>query len=459
MPQQRISLSAWVYVAIAALALVDAFVHVPSLIPVTAALIIALIALEFRAVPIAQKIAGGGLILIGVLGATWGVTGSNNGVDILIDGIARSRIFLLLFFAVAWLQFPVTQSPALQATRATIVSQPQGRRYMCMAFGVHFIGSVLNLAGLSLLASMVEGQKDPLLRRRLAMALINGFGAASSWSPFFIGMIVVLVAIPSLTWRDIGPLGMILTLAIISTGWAYDRLVLRRSHPAETTPGPVALSCTDFWRAAGILISLIVLALSIVEVSGVSIPVTLGLMGPPFALVWYSMIGQRGARFPFRARRLTFDVLSGLPSLRNEVLVFVAANIFGVGITSIIPAGDLGQVVSTVLPWADARIAAIIALILAASAIGLHPVIVVISLSAVLPPQALGLEDWVVGLTYAGIWGVSTMISPFSGTTLYMARVTGVPAHVIGWRWMLPTSLLNGAVIAVIVVGLRHLLG
>ena len=43
--------------------------------------------------------------------------------------------------------------------------------------------------------------------------------------------IVVLVAIPSLSWRDIGPLGMILALAMICTGWVFNRLVLRRSQP------------------------------------------------------------------------------------------------------------------------------------------------------------------------------------------------------------------------------------
>jgi len=454
-PRQRISLSAWVYLAIAVLALADAFVHVPPLIPVTAALIVLFVALEFRTIPAAQKIAGAGLILIGVLGAA----GSENQVDILVDGIARSRIFLLLFFAVSWLQFPVTQSPALQAARATIVSQPPGRRHLFMSFGVHILGSVLNLAGLSLLASMVEREKDPHLRRRMAMALINGFGSASSWSPFFIGMIVVLVAIPSLSWRDIGPPGMTLALAMIFTGWAYDRLVLRRSQPAETDVRPVPLARTDFRRAAGILTSLIVIALTVVEFTGTSIPVTLGLMGPPFALVWYTMIGPRGTRFPFRARSLTGDVLGRLPSLRNEVLVFVAANIFGVGVASAIPTGDLGAFVNAALPWADARIAALVLFFLTTSLIGLHPVIVVISLGAVLPPQALGLADWVVGLTYAGIWGLSTMISPFSGTTLFMARVTDVPAHIIGWRWMLPMTLINGAVVAAMVIALRHLLG
>jgi hypothetical protein len=40
-----------------------------------------------------------------------------------------------------------------------------------------------------------------------------------------------------------------------------------------------------------------------------------------------------------------------------------------------------------------------------------------------------------------------------------MARVTGTPAHIIGWKWMLPMALINGVVITMIVIGLRHLLG
>jgi hypothetical protein len=449
-----ISFTAWVYLAIAVLTLVDAFVQIPVLIPLTSLLIIIFVVIEFRLIPTAQKIAGSGLIIFGIFFAAE----TNNGLNIIIDGIARSRIFLLLFCAVSWLQYPASHSPALKATRTTIISKPPGQRYLYMAFGVHFIGSVLNLAGLSLFANLVKDQKDQILRTRLTMALINGFGSASSWSPFFIGMIVVLVAIPSLTWRDIGPPGMILAFAIISTSWAYDRLILRSSEVSSAAIKQIPLSGQNFWRMVGIILSLISLALLIVEFIGSSIPITLGLIAPPFALIWYSAIGQRGARFPLRAQSLTFNVLASLPTLRNESIVFVAANIFGVGISSIIPAGDLSTAINSALPWADLRICAIIMFFLCTSAIGLHPVIIVISLTSLLPPEALGLANWVVGVTYAGIWGLSTMVSPFSGTTLLMARITGVPAHIIGWRWMLPTSAINGCVIALVIISLRHLL-
>jgi hypothetical protein len=150
--------------------------------------------------------------------------------------------------------------------------------------------------------------------------------------------------------------------------------------------------------------------------------------------------------------------MKGLPTLRNEVLVFVAANILGVGISSAIPTQDMAAVVNAVLPWTDAKIIALILFFLFTSAIGLHPVIVVIVLSSILPPDALGMRDWVMGLTFVGVWGLSTMVSPFSGTTLFMSRVTGVPAHIIGWRWMLPTSLLNGTMIALMIIAIRHVI-
>ena len=223
MSQQRIAISAWVYLVIAGLALIDAFIHLPPLVPVTAGLIVFFILLQFREIPLPQKIAGIVLTLIGLIGAA----ASENWAAVVIDGIARSRIFLLLFFAVSWLQFPVNQSPSMQAAQRTIVSQPPGRRFLYMSFGVHILGSVLNLAGLGLLSTMVEKQKSPHLRRRMAMALINGFGSAACWSPCCSGMIVGLVAIPTLSWRGIGPVGVILALAIMLMGWTSARLVLR----------------------------------------------------------------------------------------------------------------------------------------------------------------------------------------------------------------------------------------
>jgi hypothetical protein len=137
--------------------------------------------------------------------------------------------------------------------------------------------------------------------------------------------------------------------------------------------------------------------------------------------------------------------------------MFVAANVFGIGIASIIPTDDLSAQLDMVLPWLDARILAIIVIFLFCGFIGLHPVIVVLSLGVILSPEIIGLRDWVLGLVYLGCWGLTTMISPYSGTTLFMSRFTGVPSHVIGWKWVPYSVCFNAGLMAIFIIILRHL--
>ena len=111
------------YLVIAGLALIDAFIHLPQLVPVTAGLIVFFILLQFRKIPLPQKIAGIVLTGIGLIGAA----ASEHWAGVVIDGIARSRVFLLLFFAVSWLQYPVNQSPSLQAARRAAPSSANRR--------------------------------------------------------------------------------------------------------------------------------------------------------------------------------------------------------------------------------------------------------------------------------------------------------------------------------------------
>ena len=83
--------------------------------------------------------------------------------------------------------------------------------------------------------------------------------------------------------------------------------------------------------------------------------------------------------------------------------------------------------------------------------------VVVIALTAIVPPEVLGLSTWLVGVIYLGVWGISTMVSPFSGTTLFMSRATGEAAHVIGWRWAPGPAVVAGTVVVIFTVALRHL--
>jgi hypothetical protein len=449
---ERLTFSAWIFLSICVISIIDAFLPQAIFKLISAGLIVSYLALQIRWVPPKQSLAGLVLIGIGSL-AAWQ---SGFWLDTLIDGLARSRIFLLLFFAVSWLQYPVGESPSLKSVREAILNQPPGKRFLVLSFGVHMLGAILNVAAVGLLSPILKARSDPLLQRRLSLAVMHGFTSASAWSPFYIGMIVVLVAIPSLTWQDIALQGMALAPIMITGGWLFDRLRYRQKRSVSDAPVSPSKPDVKIGKTALLLASLIALVFVSFKFFGVNIAVALGMICPPYTLIWYVSQSERQANKGQRFLSLCHKVVSGLPTLRNETLMFVAANIFGIGIATVIPAENLAEVLDLYIPILDLRIVSLAALFLGCGFIGLHPVVVVLTLGAILSPETMGLRDWVLGLVFLGCWGLTTMVSPYSGTTLIMSRFTGIASHVIGWRWAPLSVLFNAALMIAFIIALRH---
>jgi hypothetical protein len=450
---ERLTLSAWIYFGICVLAIIEAFVGARWLLLITVGLIFLYLALEFRNIPVKQRIAGVALFTIGAAAAY----SSGTFQETVIEGVARSRIFLLLFFSVAWLQLPVGQSPSLKSARNAIMNQPPGRRFLGLSVGVHILGALLNVAAVGLLSPILKDRSDEVLHRRLSLAIMHGFTSASAWSPFYIGMIVVLVAIPTITWEEIAVQGVVMAVVMILGAWVFDRLRYPRKKTLDATPEKVSGPPVKIGKTALLLLSLIGSVMLTLNVANVSIPVALGLACPPFALIWYFTQRERGTDRVQPLVSMIQKVITGLSNLRNEALMFVAANVFGIGVASMIPTENLSAHLDALLPWMDARIIAIAVVFLFCGFIGLHPVIVVLSLGAILSPEIIGLRDWVLGLIFLGCWGLTTMMSPYSGTTLIMSRFTGVPSHIIGWTWTPYSVCFNAALIVAFVIILRHL--
>jgi len=443
----------WIYVTTAVFAIANGLYPLAWLEYSASALIVLFIAVEFPSVPVNQKIVG--LVLIGTgLAAALGAGG---GWSVAVDGVARSQKFLLLFFAVSWLQIPARESPALNAIGRTIISQPPGRRYLFLSAGVHMLGSTLNLAGLSLLSGMVERQKDPALKRRLTSALMQGFTSASAWSPFYVSIVVILTVMPELSWFDVVLPGLLTAAGILASGFVFDRMTRKRSDNPQTGRPPVALPRNRRGALVFIPLSLVGLVVTLHEGGGISIPAALGSVAPLFAFTWYGVIGGSFANWMPRSRDLATRVLGVLPTMRSEILVFVGAYIFGTGIAEVVPTDLVAGFLDRLLPWIDGRLVVLIFLVNLLGMAGLHPVVTVILAVQILPPEVIGMRDWVFAAALLATWGLSTTVSPYSATTLFMARVTGVSAYTIAWRWNPPAIFFATAVVCVLIVAVRHL--
>ena len=402
------------------------------------------------------------LVALGVL-----AQGGDYGA-LLVEAGARCLPFLVLFLAVLCLQGPALASPALRAIGCFVAAQPPGRRFAGMALAGHLLGAVLNVAGLLLVLSLRDPKLAPCDQMRLTAGAMRGFGAAAAWSPLFVAMSVVLAALPSLSWLEIAWRSGLVAAAILLLAWVWNRIERGRgggtapttargaplgAAPARLTPGPMA-------RAALILAALFVPVIWLFEAYGLAIPIALGLVAPAMAATWQASQAPAGARPGTRttaAARRGRDVFRGLPGLRNEALLFFAANTFGLGVSAALDPVLLVRL-SAVLPGAGLSIPILIMTGLLVAGLGVHPIVIVVAVGTVLSPELLHLSDMETALALLVVWGMGAIMSPFSGTVLQVARLTNCSPFRVAWVWNARFSLAIGLPVSAVVYAVARLL-
>jgi hypothetical protein len=455
MPDRRIAPTAWLYLAVYLLTLADALYPMPIVARIAAVGLMAFVVLQLAGIRTPQRIASAVLIASG-LAAAWSRGGGTGALEDLLAGAERALPFMVLFAAVMCLQVPALTSPSFRHLGERVVAQPPGRRFLMLAFAGHYLGAVLNLAGLQLVASLLDPEMRPRLRRRLTLAVVRGFSGAVMWSPFFVGMGVILTVVPGVSWLQLAPAGLVIGSGLVLGAWALDRATRGPRDPiGDRPPAPKGA----MGRATlGVLLVFLALAGPVValsEAGGLSIVIALGLVAPTLSVAWAALLRRTGAADP---EPVLGSVTARLPGLRNEAALFLAATVFAVGVSHAVGpdalAGSLG-----LADWPAAlRTAALAALGTLIGGLGVHPVVLAILVGEVLGPAALGLSPLAVALLLAVVWGMGTQMSPFSATVMHVSRMLDVSVFRVAWLWNAPYCLPAAALAGAAVAGVAALL-
>jgi len=346
-------------------------------------------------------------------------------------------MFILLFASVTQLQYPALRSPSMQVVRAMVTNLPAGWRYFWLSLASHFLSAITNFAGFALLASFVEGSTAGNLRRRMALALSRGFVAASSWSPFFLAMAVVISLMPSLRWLDVAAPGLIISLCFILWGSLCDRLDAR----AGDGEGPRSAE-----RIAGRGVAMLRLALlSAILVGGVaaldavahiSMSATIAIVVTVFSLGWYGLLAaSRSPAVPtVSAGEYRRNLVESVAGLRGLSVLFIGANIFGQGVGAAIDGQMLVDAASHIGIVGALWIPFLMGVMAIASLFGLHAVILIVVIGHTLPAATIGLAPATLALVMLTSWGVGGVLSPLSNLTLYVANMLGISSWRMAWR-------------------------
>ena len=117
----------------------------------------------------------------------------------------------------------------------------------------------------------------------------------------------------------------------------------------------------------------------------------------------------------------------------------------------------LAPLLHLIEPLGDAKILLLILVIVIAGMLGLHPVVPVVAIGQVLPPDVLGLPPVMIGVAYISTWALGTVASPVSATSLFIARMVDQPILRVAWRWNGPYALVAAVAAGLLIMALNRL--
>jgi hypothetical protein len=335
----------------------------------------------------------------------------NQGASIDIGGaVGGNSALLTMIAAVGFLRLVALPDTEPGADKNETL--PIGHKaYLQTLLGINITSSVINISSPILIADRIH-QHRPLTRFS-AQSIVRVFCGVSPLSPFFGVMAVVLTYAEGAQVLSIFKRGVPFT--IVGFIVVYVEARLRYSRQLDEFVGyPIHLNALKI--PAVLMMSVVAFSHWLPE-----IPMLVVISICALLVTSATLFVRRG--LTASCRTLHRYVYDGLPKIANELLLFQAAGLLAAGMVAMV---QLGIVDNPFTVFNSTTAAQILAIILLAAAFGVHPVILISSLS----PLIMGLNPnpSFLAASYLLAWNLGTCASPLSGTQLVFQGRYGIPS-------------------------------
>ena len=364
------------------------------------------------------------LFLLGVLGLAIGFW---QGAEISWRSVFSANVPLLtMFVAITFLS--LTNAPDSEERL------PRGNKVAAItALGTTLLGAVINMSVIFVFGDRL--QRDGKLTDTQQIILARCFTAAAWWSPFFIATGVALMYAPGMVWKATVAPGAI--MALLGIGYT----LIEVNHKSKSAFEGYPLKAESLVIPVLMAIAVLILHHFFPQIR---IMILISLMSVLGALLFMHT----------RPRWLTLKnfVNNRLHGAGPQFALFLAAGVFSAGIKAMISLYpnliDLHQ-----FSFDASMFAVILALMIVAGLLGVHPVISIAVVSPVLLP--LNPDTTSLGFMFLSTWAISTGCGPLSGLGLILTGLYGASSRQIianNWHYIIAmwalASLVNTLLLA-----------
>lgn len=376
----------------------------------------------------------------------------------------RAGLFLTFVSSLNLLRDAAQSSVAVRRAGLFLISQSPPRRYAALTTGCHLFTIVLNMGALILLGAMVRRSNTlaaaggdstvvAIRERRMTTALLRGFSTTLMWAPTGVSVGYTFSLVPTVTWFDMMPLLVGLSLTWLALGWVVDRLQFPPSARAAALPAPAYIAPIETVPMLGVTALLLFSVILAKIVYGCSLLLATLATVPFVAVIWLLLQHRRfGARaaVAITTRRLHRHVIYLLPQTRPECVVLAAAAFIGVGLSALVQAGGASAWLSQ-LHLPPALIAfSVFLIMIGAAQIAITPLVIsTIVGTTVTHMTPMPIPPVALALAIQSGWSLASAASPYTGGMLTLSRLfERRPAELL--RWNALWGVVCGAVVGLI---------
>lgn len=299
---------------------------------------------------------------------------------------------------------------------------------------LNFIGAVINLSMITIVADRIAKQEQ--LDQAQTMVISRIYSAAAFWSPFFIATGVAYSYAPGMSLAETVAPGILACLiAMLITHRDVTQLNSEFNGYA--------------FNSGNLLLPLVFTATVIIA----------NWLAPQFAIITVIAMAAPLLALAFMPKNnlaadLTNHLRQTLPQTGIQVALFLSAGVFAYGI-QLIFTHHVGVQVLNITQLGAVELSLSLALIMVAAYLGAHPIVSI----SVISPILLSYEPQpsLLGLLFLFGWGLSTGVSPLSGSNLALSARYRVPGRKI-LQWNLWYALRMWLICSAILIGFSYTL-
>lgn len=371
-----------------------------------------------------------GLVMTGLAVAAmvfyWLTTG-----EIALEGMVRAGLFFALLLQFQYLGRLADRTEEVAKAGELIVSRPPGQRYLFTTFGSQILSVPLNLGGLLIVNTLLRSRADslgPETHRSLVVASMRGFASTTLWSPFSLGVLIILSAVGGVDYLHFAAIGLITSIVYLLVGYRMERRGIAAARRNADYPAADRKMIGSLLIGVGLLCAAIA---AIARVSHLELLQVVFLVLLAGAVAWTIMLIRRRL---LEAGSIGDIVAEATGNSTNEIAIICGSMVLGVVAASVLIGGSwldsgFGTLEATL---ASALVPAIIFL---GGALAINPIvsatIIAGSLAVVWPESA---KIWLI-LTIIWGWVTTTCGTPFTANMLLIAQMLGTSSARVAYAW------------------------